>query len=103
MEFTFLEFLKYDYPSVLLVLGLIVLMISNRKNKTSSDGEILSISGSFYALDNLDHYGAVAVCGICVQMVGERPVAFGYPVLDDDNQISDLSHDTDDADNGVGR
>lgn len=33
MEFTFLEFLKYDYPSVLLVLGLIVLMISNRKNK----------------------------------------------------------------------
>ena len=33
MEFTFLEFLKYDYPSILLVLGLIVLMISNRKNK----------------------------------------------------------------------
>lgn len=33
MEFTFLEFLKYDYPSILLVLGLIVLMLSNRKNK----------------------------------------------------------------------
>ena len=33
MEFTFLEFLKYDYPSILLVLGLIVLMLANRKNK----------------------------------------------------------------------
>lgn len=33
MEFTFLEFLKYDYPSILLVLGLVVLMITNRKNK----------------------------------------------------------------------
>ena len=33
MEFTFLEFLRYDYPSILLVLGLIVLMLSNRKNK----------------------------------------------------------------------
>lgn len=33
MEFTFLEFLRYDYPSLLLVLGLIVLMLSNRKNK----------------------------------------------------------------------
>ena len=33
MELTFLEFLKYDYPSILLVAGLIVLMLSNRKNK----------------------------------------------------------------------
>lgn len=33
MEFTFLEFLKYDYPSILLVLGLIILMLVNRKNK----------------------------------------------------------------------
>lgn len=33
MEFTFLEFLRYDYPSILLVLGLVVLMLSNRKNK----------------------------------------------------------------------
>ena len=33
MEFTFLEFLRYDYPSILLVLGLIVLMLSNSKNK----------------------------------------------------------------------
>ena len=33
MEFTFLEFIKYDYLSILLVLGLIVLMLSNRKNK----------------------------------------------------------------------
>lgn len=33
MELTFLEFLRYDYPSILLVLGLVVLMLSNRKNK----------------------------------------------------------------------
>jgi len=33
MEFTFIEFLRYDYPSILLVLGLIVLLLSNRKNK----------------------------------------------------------------------
>lgn len=33
MEFTFLEFLKYDFASILLVCGLIVLMITNRKNK----------------------------------------------------------------------
>ena len=33
MEFTFIEFLRYDYPSILLVLGLVVLMLTNRKNK----------------------------------------------------------------------
>jgi len=33
MEFTFLEFLRYDFPSILLVCGLIVLMLTNRKNK----------------------------------------------------------------------
>ncbi len=33
MEFTFLEFLRYDFPSVLLVCGLVVLMLTNRKNK----------------------------------------------------------------------
>ena len=33
MEFTFLEFIKYDYLSILLVLGLIVLMLANRRNK----------------------------------------------------------------------
>ena len=33
MELTFLDFLKYDYTSLLLVAGLIVLMLSNRKNK----------------------------------------------------------------------
>jgi signal transduction histidine kinase len=33
MELTFLDFLRYDYPSILLVAGLIVLMLSNRKNK----------------------------------------------------------------------
>ncbi|MBQ3848115.1 MAG: histidine kinase [Clostridia bacterium] len=33
MEFTFLEFLRYDFPSILLVCGLIVLMTTNRKNK----------------------------------------------------------------------
>jgi len=33
MELTFLEFLKYDFPSILLVCGLIVLMLTNRKNK----------------------------------------------------------------------
>ena len=33
MELTFIDFLRYDYPSILLVMGLIVLMLSNRKNK----------------------------------------------------------------------
>ena len=33
MEFTFIEFLRYDYSSILLVLGLVVLMLTNRKNK----------------------------------------------------------------------
>ena len=33
MGFTFLEFLRYDFPSVLLVCGLVVLMLTNRKNK----------------------------------------------------------------------
>ncbi len=33
MEFTFIEFLRYDFPSLLLVCGLVVLMLTNRKNK----------------------------------------------------------------------
>lgn len=33
MELTFIDFLRYDFPSVLLVAGLVVLMISNRKNR----------------------------------------------------------------------
>ena len=33
MEMSFVEFLRYDYPSLLLVCGLIVLMLANRKNK----------------------------------------------------------------------
>lgn len=33
MGFTFVEFLRYDYPSILLVCGLVVLMLTNRKNK----------------------------------------------------------------------
>ena len=33
MELSFIDFLSYDYPSILLVGGLIVLMLSNRKNK----------------------------------------------------------------------
>ncbi len=33
MELSFVEFLKYDFPSILLVCGLVVLMLSNRKNK----------------------------------------------------------------------
>lgn len=33
MELSFLDFLRYDYASILLVGGLIVLMLSNRKNK----------------------------------------------------------------------
>ena len=33
MELTVLEFLRFDFPSILLVSGLLVLMVSNRKNK----------------------------------------------------------------------
>ena len=33
MELTFLDFIKYDYTSLLLVCGLVVLMVTNRKNK----------------------------------------------------------------------
>ena len=33
MELTVLDFLRFDFPSILLVCGLIVLMISNRKSK----------------------------------------------------------------------
>ena len=33
MELTVLDFLRFDFPSILLVCGLIVLMVSNRKNK----------------------------------------------------------------------
>ncbi len=33
MELTLFEFIRYDYPSLLLVCGLIVLMVANRKNK----------------------------------------------------------------------
>lgn len=33
MELTVLDFLRFDFPSILLVSGLLVLMISNRKNK----------------------------------------------------------------------
>ena len=32
MELTFLDFIRYDYPSLLLVCGLVVLMLTNRKN-----------------------------------------------------------------------
>ena len=42
MEFTFIEFLKYDYPSILLVLGLIVLMIvRNIINRASNSYLVL--------------------------------------------------------------
>ena len=93
MEFTFLEFLKYDYPSILLVVGLIVLMLANRKKQAAR---------GVYAVDHDDHHGAVAVCGVRLQMVGERSVACGYPVLDDDHQIPHPPDNPDDADHGVG-
>ena len=33
MELTFLDFIRFDFPSILLVCGLVVLMISNRKSE----------------------------------------------------------------------